>query len=930
MKKAACLVISLLACTLCSSVYGEVVIDNTSFPDEAFRKYVRNFDVDSDGVLSDAELAAVNTISAGGYAGISNVDSQGNAYAYSRPVYESRYKINSLNGIENFTGLQILDCSFNNLEELDLSSFPELVYLNCADNNLTSLDISHNPKLKVLWCCMNSISSLNTRNNPELKALYCWTNELSELDVSNNTQLEVLFCSGNRLTALDTSKNVKLWSLSCSKNKLRGLDISSNPSLIELYCFENNLSKADINSNPGLTRLSLTGNNLGSLNISSNVLLKAVDCGRTYLASLDVSRNTVLEELYVYESPIRNIDLSANTALISLDCMDNNLLTLDLSKNTLLRKAKCYGNSKLETLHLTSSDGHYQTDIREYVGADIGRVRTVEGYRYEIRDGDSYSTSVRIGTSFSGGTAVFETMPHIIYYGYATLYSGSSPSNNVPEIMNIKVSLPRDSFIYIPSPTEPEEQASSYVVSIDETADFYSFMTASIPDTVKEPAPVRTDNTSSNNSGSGGGGGGCNSGLGIVSLMLCGLLLLRRKRGVFVLAALLTASAFYPAHAATVKTADYVLPIEYTIYDIAGTWTADFELTPELTEKIASEWVNPAVSENTLSASEASLNIHLYSKAVLAEGWEVRPQDLYTLSMTGEYGGIILPVIEGNTSNDIYVALCTFSSDIQPGELISVHGFQVDTSERESVSEEGKRYVARFVVLDEDYKRVDSVPESRKVYIAVSLSPEYINAGIVTVIRGEYMTEDEPLYRLTPEAAQNIADELGIASTDLKYLTRANIGLPVEPTEAMKEYVKSDDHEIIINLPTISVDEQGTYVIPITLSDDEFELLRGKSVSDFKTYALNDSDLGDDQMRQAFIIGLINTWEVYTLTGTKMDTFGVKEFLLVGMLNAGKPFSLYVAKMLLMLLAGGCSSGIIPSAVAVIIAGTFIIKHRRH
>jgi hypothetical protein len=134
----------------------------------------------------------------------------------------------------------------------------------------------------------------------------------------------------------------------------------------------------------------------------------------------------------------------------------------------------------------------------------------------------------------------------------------------------------------------------------------------------------------------------------------------------------------------------------------------------------------------------------------------------------------------------------------------------------------------------------------------------------------------------------------------------------------MKAYVKSDEHEIIINLPTVSVDEDGMYMIPITLSDDEFALVKGKSVSDYKTYALHDSDLGDGQMRPAFINGLLGTWEIYSLTGEKLESFGVKEFLLVGILNAGNPFSLYLGKLLLALLMGGCNSGIFAGGTAII------------
>ena len=71
---------------------------------------------------------------------------------------------------------------------------------------------------------------------------------------------------------------------------------------------------------------------------------------------------------------------------------------------------------------------------------------------------------------------------------------------------------------------------------------------------------------------------------------------------------------------------------------------------------------------------------------------------------------------------------------------------------------------------------------------------------------------------------------------------------------------------------------------------------------------------------------MINLFE---LNGGKMDSLGVKEFLIAGLLQAGKPFSLYLAKLIIMLLLGGCSSGINPSIVPVIILGLIVIKFPR-
>lgn len=104
---------------------------------------MKSFDIDGNNRFSDAELEAVTSIYSGGYSSVK--------YEHDTAVYESRYHIASLKGIEYFTRLQALDCSFNELTTLDVSKLPSLVYLNCAGNNISSLNLSNNPALKVLW-----------------------------------------------------------------------------------------------------------------------------------------------------------------------------------------------------------------------------------------------------------------------------------------------------------------------------------------------------------------------------------------------------------------------------------------------------------------------------------------------------------------------------------------------------------------------------------------------------------------------------------------------------------------------------------------------------------------------------------------------------------------------------------------------------------
>ena len=77
----------------CSTAFASVAINAANFPDATFRSYVSsNFDKNSDGTLSDAEIANIKQI---------DVSNSGVA---------------NLIGIENFTALEKLSCSGNDLK----------------------------------------------------------------------------------------------------------------------------------------------------------------------------------------------------------------------------------------------------------------------------------------------------------------------------------------------------------------------------------------------------------------------------------------------------------------------------------------------------------------------------------------------------------------------------------------------------------------------------------------------------------------------------------------------------------------------------------------------------------------------------------------------------------------------------------------------
>ena len=125
----------------------EVAIDETNFPDSAFRSCVMQFDTDGNGSFSSDELLAVTTI-----------------------VVDFK-KIASLKGVEYFTALIVLSCDGNRLTSLDVSKNTALIELDCSQNELTSLDVSKNTALRWLDCSYNYLTGLDVSNNTKLEYL---------------------------------------------------------------------------------------------------------------------------------------------------------------------------------------------------------------------------------------------------------------------------------------------------------------------------------------------------------------------------------------------------------------------------------------------------------------------------------------------------------------------------------------------------------------------------------------------------------------------------------------------------------------------------------------------------------------------------------------------------------------------------------------
>lgn len=252
------------------------------------------------------------------------------AGAYTGSIDVSNLGITDLTGIEAFTGITYLNCSYNSLDSLDISFNTALVNLICGDNSLMSLNVYQNTFLQFIQCDYNQLTSLDVSNNTALTRLFCVHNQLTSPYLVLNTALETLNCSYNQLTSLDVSQNRALSSLSCGSNQLTSLNILQLTALNDLECSSNQLTILDISDNFMLTYLSCGSNQLTSLDLSNHSALSELRCDYNQLSSLDVSNNTGLTNLTCYNNQLTSLDVSANSILTQLVCATNQLLSLNL------------------------------------------------------------------------------------------------------------------------------------------------------------------------------------------------------------------------------------------------------------------------------------------------------------------------------------------------------------------------------------------------------------------------------------------------------------------------------------------------------------------------------------------------------------------------------------------------------------------------
>ena len=256
---------------------------------------------------------------------------------------QSKTSLKYLNCSGNkFTGLNFTD--FNALQYLNVSA-------QTSTSKLTGLTLPSSTELKELYCQNNALTRMPGTTG--LQIINCSYNQLIQgLNFTGFNALRELYCNNNNLTTTVTlPDSPNLQRFHCHNNQLTGeLDASKNTGLVSLQCYNNpNLGTLKLPTTKTLTQLWCYNNGLsGTLDISYYTNLQDFGCQTNKISTLKLPATATLWRLHANDNELAALDVTANTGLTTLRCHNNRLRTLDLSKNAALTELNCANQTSTE------------------------------------------------------------------------------------------------------------------------------------------------------------------------------------------------------------------------------------------------------------------------------------------------------------------------------------------------------------------------------------------------------------------------------------------------------------------------------------------------------------------------------------------------------------------------------------------------------
>lgn len=366
-----------------------------------------------------------------------------------------------------------LDCSDQEITQLDLSQAARLQTLFAYKNKLTSIDLGSSSALDFVDLSYNELTSVEIPALPRLQRLALYNNRLEELSIGSCPQLSYLDIHGNQLAqsvcealpshlpqrdqagtlvavdntqqegnkyskqAVETAKE-KGWEVfdyngsPFSMKPYRGFDYvpqvsdrlitlsSAKPQSSEIsitirsdepYRIEGAeiLSEEKYFSGEAHLKLRLGGS--GTILLYGDIL--SLDCSQAELTQLTFSTESLISSLICKDNALERLDLTGLKLLKQLDCRNNKLVEIQLSADLPLLLLSV-ANNKLSEAKVASLVSALATSDDE----NLFRRAIVFDSREAVRDGNRFSADIVSQLKDKGFTplAIVNDEEQLIYY----------------------------------------------------------------------------------------------------------------------------------------------------------------------------------------------------------------------------------------------------------------------------------------------------------------------------------------------------------------------------------------------------------------------------------------------------------------------------------------------------------------------------------
>lgn len=244
-----------------------VVINESSFPDPAFRAFVSAYiDQNADGSLSDAEINDAEILDSDLFPAAKNID-----------------------GASIFKNIaSVLLGEDSQITELDVSPFRNLKHLRISGTPLTKLQFAEHPVLSEILIRTNPAIPFTLPSTQSLEKLFLYPSHLSAFDSADFPKLEELAIGGSALLelAVPDSVHMKKIQLAFSPN-LHKITLGKLPNLEHFTLREVPVSSVDLRQSGNLHELGLIKSAPHSILLADNVMLSEVDMEEIKLAWIE-------------------------------------------------------------------------------------------------------------------------------------------------------------------------------------------------------------------------------------------------------------------------------------------------------------------------------------------------------------------------------------------------------------------------------------------------------------------------------------------------------------------------------------------------------------------------------------------------------------------------------------------------------------------